>query len=196
MLVILLSGFRFAGKDEVAKIMKDMVKDRNVYIIGFALYPKRKYAEFKSLNLDKLLYDRDYKELHRPGLIEYAMGERVKNPDVWVDALYQDIVNFNSNDIVIVPDYRFPNEYKFLVNKDNLEVKTIRIMANENIRKERGWSFDPKIDKSESEKIPSDVFDYVLCNNTNDISNIQNAICNSLLHKLLRVIPDDILQNA
>lgn len=168
-LVILISGKRYAGKDETAKIIGEIYKNLCPLIRPLAYYPKKKFAKMNDLDLDRLLNDREYKELHRPGIIDLAMKNREYDPLVWAKNLYHDCLTPDKeNKCVVIPDYRFKNEYEYLNRFKHLNVKRIRVIADENTLIDRGWSYNPRIDESPSEMELTDKnvkWDYVVSNN-------------------------------
>lgn len=183
--VILISGKRYAGKDEAAKVLTQIHKKISPLVRPLAYYPKRDFSTINSLNLDRLLNDREYKEIYREGIIDLAMGHRKIDDLVWVKSLYNDCLTpEKGNRCVVVPDHRFKNEYEYLSKFEHLDVKRIRVVADENTLISRGWVYNPLIDNSASETELTDQntkWDYAVTNN-GDIKNLyKNMIYTQLL---------------
>ena len=151
-LVILISGKRCSGKDTAASILSDMYKHKSPIIRHIGYYPKKLYSEIHHVDLQSLLHKRDFKELHRTSIINIATKARSTDNDVWIKALYDDcLYKGTSNSCIIIPDYRFPNEFTFLQKFDHLNVKRIRIEASISTLESRNTFFDPNIDTHPSE---------------------------------------------
>lgn len=165
-LILLISGKRCSGKDIVANILVGKLLERgnisSSEIRHFAYYPKLDYSNMSGANLNRLLNDRDYKELHRPGILKVANEKRDIYPEVWANMLYDDI----NSKIVIVPDHRFKPEYEYLKDKDNLRVLRLRIETDEKVRSDRGWIYNSDIDEHASEiDLDNEPMDYMIENN-------------------------------
>lgn len=166
---IFISGKRYAGKDEFAKLLKSLHPEACL-TRSLAFYPKHMYAKEENLNFEKLIYDREYKEKHRKGIIKLAMRKREEDKNYWVNCLLNSCQK-HSNKIILVPDFRFKNEKEFLLENNN-EVKTVRLISDDRIRTKRGWKYDEKIDNSLSEtelKDEDSNWDYIIFNNTNSL---------------------------
>lgn len=177
---ILISGKRYAGKDEFAKLLKSLHPE-TCLIRSLGFYPKQMYSYIMNLDLERLMYDREYKEKHREGIIYLAMRKREENQNYWVNCLLKSCQKYQ-NKIILVPDFRFKNEREFLFRNNN-EVKTIRLVCNEQIRSQRGWKYDEKIDNTLSEtelkdKDPS--WNYIIHNNTNSLELLSEYTVNFL----------------
>jgi phosphomevalonate kinase len=60
-LVILISGKRFAGKDSFSAILKEEISFSDVHILHLANELKRAYAKQFGADFNRLLTDREYK---------------------------------------------------------------------------------------------------------------------------------------
>lgn len=207
-LVILISGKRYSGKDQVAKILKDTCfKNNKTKIKPFAYYAKRDYAKINNLDLNRLLYDRYYKEKYRPGIIKLAMDQRNNDPDVWVKSLYGDILintltletkpldkSSEYKEVVFIPDHRFHNEYLYLKKFDHIIVKRMRIITDDLTRSQRGWKYniniddnisensikDPKLDEYTDNNLVENKWDYIIYNNHNDLDKLKRNLINNI----------------
>jgi hypothetical protein len=105
--LIFLMGYKNTGKDTVAKMINEM--SFNQYdIVGFADALKRDYYQSIGVQYDRDTEDRDFKEMHRPGIISY--GENMKqNKGMWhwvETALDPLLFDKESKKGIIVPDCR------------------------------------------------------------------------------------------
>lgn len=162
---ILIAGKRNVGKDFVASCLSKKIV--NSKVVHFADAVKYKYAEkvLKDSSLgQKLIDDRDFKELHRHGLIEFSQYQKKKyGDDYWVKKL----VEYCNKDLVyIISDLRFKSELFADVFDTSIKIK---IIASNEVRASRGWIYDMKVDDNISETDLDDVdqvaFDVILNNN-------------------------------
>lgn len=180
---ILISGKRYTGKDFIAKLINEFQKGSQV--IHFADAVKYIYAERKLGDMalgTRLIHDREFKELHRKGLIELSQSEKVhEGDDIWVKRL---IEIHNSEKIYIVPDLRFKAE----INSSALTGRIIKInvIASEETRKNRGWIYDKEIDTHSSEVDLDEFnsFDYIIKNEGDITENKDWLHIQSILKEL------------
>lgn len=144
MKIICISGKRCAGKDYFADFITKEYEGSKVYRLADEV--KREYAIANNKDFNRLLYDREYKEKYRQGIIDLGTKERSKDSFVWCKKLDQQI---SENKLVIIADVRYPNEIEYFKNK--YDVITVRITADDMTRKSRGWEENPNIDNSETE---------------------------------------------
>lgn len=152
---ILISGKRYAGKDTVAEIFRRQLaaQGRDVALTSFAEAVKREAARLYDLDVDKLLAPHDdaearaYKEEHRHQLICVGMDGRVRDPGQWTRKVW---ASHSSHQVVIVSDWRFPDEPSLLEQLGAMVVR-VRVHANDSTRNARGWTYNPAVDKSPSE---------------------------------------------
>lgn len=171
---VLISGKRFSGKDTVAKILRNIIKN-NCLIISFAEVVKFEVAKNLNLNYDRLIVDREYKEKYRHELVKYA-DERKSYEDIniFVKSLINQVSYFNPS-WCIIPDCRFKHEIEYF--KDNkLEFTTMRISVSDEIRRIRGWiksSIDESLHETELDNYIN--FDYYI-NNDNNIEYLKQIL--------------------
>lgn len=159
MLFILVSGRRYAGKDTLADCLARAFREHHPHLTvlrtAFAAALKRDYATCftaDGVSLERLLTDAAYKELHRGALIRWGTEARAREPAVWARHVYEHAVSANPRPaVVIVSDWRFHNEARFLAAKDGVEVLCFRVCANDQVRRERGWQYDAAVDLDASE---------------------------------------------
>ena len=155
----------------IATIIEESVEDVEAHRRCISWYIKRRFANENELDFDRLLNDIEYKEEHRDGLIELANTEREKNPYVWVELLFTNIIDDiieNVNEakahsplagsmlspsvrhIIIISDCRFLEQIEFceaVFGEHN--VFTVRVKCDN--KESRGWSFKPGVDDDKTE---------------------------------------------
>ncbi len=122
--IIILSGKQYSGKDTVAKILLEKLKDFKRIGLGDAIkieYGKTVNKTFEEIEKDKHLYRED--------LINFANAKRAIDQDYWI----KKIVEYPYN--VIVPDMRVKREYDFFKSQG---AYMIRVEASEQVRAKRG----------------------------------------------------------
>jgi len=155
---LLLSGKRCVGKNFIAsKFQKNL---ENSVVVNLADQVKLEYSKKHSLSYHKLCMDREYKEIYRPQIIQYGTEQRKIDPDVWCKKLEKCIDQYEH---IIIADIRYPNEIKYFTDK--YSAVSVRIEASNEVRENRGWIKDAKIDEHETETLLDDyTFDFVYDN--------------------------------
>jgi len=149
-LVILLSGKRKSGKTFVSdRLLRHLRENSSRYTVNeivLAAPLKEIYARENSLDYERLLDSSSYKENHRVDMIRWSDSIRLKDPFFFCRLAVEkassnwcpeaDVFN-----VLIVTDLRLQVELEyFRVNYPGL-LKTVRIVAEDSVRKERGWVF-------------------------------------------------------
>lgn len=145
MKVIVLSGKRYAGKDALAAIIQQQYPKWIITPIAQAC--KAEYAENSGADLDRLMNDQAYKEIHRKGIIQVADDRRREDSEYWIRLTllrYQDCPG------VIISDMRFMAEYEY-IRTHYPTALFVRVVAEDETRVGRGWKYDPVIDDSPTE---------------------------------------------
>ena len=125
MKIILISGKAQHGKDTVASILRDELRNQKNKVLV------THYADLlKYICTNYFEWDGKKDEKGRQ-MLQYVGTDviRKKNPTLWVDFIAMILSYFNDNwDYVIIPDCRFPNEISTLVNQgfDVIHLKVIR----------------------------------------------------------------------
>lgn len=150
---VLVSGYICAGKDTVAaRFLKRLsMGGCRVKVASFAEAVKRDAAAQHQLDFALLTNHsaegRAYKEKHRQKLIDVGMEGRRQNENYWVDRVFE---AHRHCDIVIISDWRFPNECHRLRDL-GAAVFCVRVQATQDARRRRGWKPDSSVDNDESE---------------------------------------------
>lgn len=171
--VLILSGKRKSGKDHVASKLLIKFGEEIAAIIRLSGPLKSEYAKSHNLDYETLLSPATYKEDHRADMILFGEKKRQEDSSYWC-RLATDMPWITSKKIWIVSDARRITDLEYFRRFPH--VITIRVVADEETRKKRGYRFEAGIDDSESECGLDQVtdWDYVLQNNSRD--NIEKEI--------------------
>jgi DNA polymerase III delta prime subunit len=124
--VLLISGRAGVGKTTLAGFLKNELLHSEIspYMLSFATNVKLCANE---------IYGWDWKKDDKGRKLLQDVGRigRDYNPNIWVDKVIDDITDAFENKfgLVIIDDWRFPNELTRLVNNDVL-VYTFRVLRN------------------------------------------------------------------
>lgn len=148
--IIILSGKQFCGKDTVAKILLENLKDFRR--IGLADSIKLEYSKRTGLTVEEIEKN---KSQYRQDLINLGNEGRSISPDYWINVILQ------QDDNVIVPDVRMPHEAdKF----KEFNAFAIRVEAPLEARAKRGV-LSSENDYTEKALDNYSKWDYVIQNN-------------------------------
>lgn len=155
--IVILSGKQFSGKDTVAKILLDELKDFKRIGLGDAI--KIEYGEKHGLTLEEIEKN---KPVYRQDLIDLGNYRRSIDSDYWI----KQVIAMDGN--IIVPDVRLKRELEFF---NKAHAFKIRVESNRENRALRG------ILKSENDLTETDLddvkdWDYII-NNNSDYKNLQ-----------------------
>lgn len=120
---IVISGKQYSGKDTLAKILLEKLKDFKR--IGIADAIKYRYGKENNLSFEEIEKN---KHLYRQDLIELGNRGRAQSPDFWLLEL------INSKKIII-PDIRVVHEADFFRNRGAF---LIRVNSTYENRSKRG----------------------------------------------------------
>jgi phosphomevalonate kinase len=155
-LVIAISGKRYAGKTTAAeKITKHMAQyNLSACTMEIGEFLKRQYCILNRLDIDRMLYDRLYKEEHRKALCDYsAKLKTVHGETYWIDKLLLHVEEHEASDVLIISDIRKIREIDriraFCARR--CDVIVVRIDISDEERERRGWKYDPAIDTRDLE---------------------------------------------
>lgn len=156
MKIILLSGKAESGKDLTAKEMKKSIERQGKKVLVCHFADLVKYT-------CKTFFDWDGKKDNAGRSLLQYVGTNVirsKYPNFWVDYISKILTAFNCAwDFVIIPDWRFENEYTGLLNEE-VEVMTVRVNRP---NYENSLTEDQKLHESET-ALDNFKFDYTLTN--------------------------------
>ena len=208
--LIAFSGKRRAGKDQGADLVMDAIKKHSsdsdpVWITkqSIGLFPKEKYCIENNVDLQQVLKDDHFKEKHRSGIIDVASSGREKDSLIWIRQCYDRIIEEfkktgKTKGFCFVPDIRFKDEVDFIIEKqDNdksnnfiISSKLVRVTANDNVRKERGWEYIEGVDKHNTEihlDNCDNLWQFQFQNHTNDLVTYEKTL-SPLINELKEIL--------
>ncbi|XP_026326265.1 phosphomevalonate kinase [Hyposmocoma kahamanoa] len=153
-IVLLFSGKRKSGKDFLTDHLQKLLGDR-CEVIKISQPIKSHWAREKNLNLNELLSDTEYKEQYRLDMIRWSDEMREQDYGCFCHAACQ---NATEKPIWIVSDVRRKTDIRWFKETYKDLVRTIRITADEETRRKRGYLFQTGIDDVPSE---CDLDDYM-----------------------------------
>ncbi|XP_076254638.1 phosphomevalonate kinase [Rhynchophorus ferrugineus] len=168
--IFLFSGKRKSGKDYICEQLNTKLADCELVRISGPL--KKMYADHHSLNWDKLMSDGPYKEHYRENMIKWSDQVRSEDPGYFCRAACEAA---NVRKIWLVCDIRRKTDIQWF-KKNYVNLKTVRISANPQVRKERGWIFTQGIDDVTSECDLDDFSDWDVELNNNNTEECNKSI--------------------
>jgi phosphomevalonate kinase len=148
-IVLVFSGKRKSGKDYVCNQLTDQLKsisETSIHLTTISLSAplKQIYAQEHQLDYERLLDSSDYKEAFRLDMIKWSDSKREHNPFIFCDKAVDDaLLKYCQNkfNIWIVTDARRKTDLKYFKEKFPSQIKTVRVMADEEVRVKRNWVF-------------------------------------------------------
>jgi len=128
-LVILLSGKAGMGKTLAAKILKDCFISKNLNVINSSFATGVKEIAYKYIGWDGIKDEKGRKLLQ---ILGTDVGRKY-NPDCWVEYLLRTLENTSNfpYDVVIIDDWRFPNEFEYFKDEPLYNVVKVKILSRE-----------------------------------------------------------------
>lgn len=148
--VYLFSGKRKSGKDFFTELLLKRLDPDNVAVIRLSAPIKSHWATKNHLDYDKLLGNSEYKESYRKSMIEWSVNIRNKDYGYFCRAALE-MSKAKDKPLWIVTDARRITDIKWFKENFGDAVKTFRIVADDGVRKTRGWKFTEGIDDEETE---------------------------------------------
>lgn len=154
-LVLILSGKRKSGKDFVSQKIVEYLKEKSesicVTLVTISAPLKQAYAEENNLDFEKLLDSSEYKEIYRKQMIEWSDTKRAQDPGYFCrKAVENEIKNLETNSnlnkkflIFLITDARRKTDLQYFNSTYPSLIKTVRVYASEEVRKQRNWVFTP-----------------------------------------------------
>lgn len=97
---------------------------------------------------------------------------------------FETIIVLGTKSIVIISDIRRKTDIKYFKD-ESYNIRTIRINVNDDVRKNRGWSFEDGVDNVQSECDLDDFNEWDL-----KLENEDSANVDLLLKKIIQLIPE------
>ncbi|CAH2008023.1 unnamed protein product [Acanthoscelides obtectus] len=140
------------------------------------------YAADHGLQLEELMSDSPYKETYRLDMIKWSDEIRAKNPGYFCKAACD---NAFKKIVWIVSDVRRKSDIKWFKETYGSIVRTIRISATDDVRRQRGLVFKTGVDDEESECGLDDYkeWDHQVSNNNEDDCQIAINTIISIVEK-------------
>ena len=165
--IIAISGKQYSGKDTLAKLLLEDLKDYKRIGIGDAIkieYGRRNNLSFEEIEKNKHLY--------RDDLIKLGNWGRSQDDKYWL----KNLIGF---DKIIVPDVRIPFEVDFLKQNGAF---LIRVESSFEARSKRGII----VNADDNTEVALDIYngwDIVVYNNStlDDLINEKNKVLNKYL---------------
>ncbi|PSN42693.1 Phosphomevalonate kinase [Blattella germanica] len=148
--VLLFSGKRKSGKDYITDKIMERISTENAVMIKISAPIKSYWADKHGLCLNELMGTGEYKEKHRQDMVTWSEEVRRKDYGYFCEAAVK-MFQAQVKPIWIISDTRRRTDLKWFKEKYGSVVKTIRVTADEEVRKKRGWIFTPGVDDAETE---------------------------------------------
>lgn len=185
MIILLLSGKRFCGKDTVAAALQTLLPAVKIKTFASAYECKRLYCEKFSLDVNRFA-EREYKEQHRASLTDFF-----HNCNIDFEAIVaQQISAASSLEIAIVTDWRFERQFAAVQTLlPHVACVRMRVNACDSARKRRGWVQSGKIDQDATEtSLDTAEFDIVLQNDFTSVEQLFLALSAHVVPTLLTLL--------
>lgn len=161
-LVLLFSGKRKSGKDFVTDALRGRLGANICAILRLSGPLKEQYAQEHRLDFQRLLDASAYKEAFRKDMIRWGEERRLADPGFFCRRAVEGV----AQPVWLVSDARRLSDIQWFREAYGPVTKTVRVVASEKSRQERGWVFTPGVDDAESECGLDDFegFDWVIEN--------------------------------
>lgn len=163
--VVLLSGKRMVGKDTVADAIIEACARKGLTARRFALADacKIEFARTTAdINVERLLTNRKYKEMHRAAMTEWFHRELAIDEDAFRKIVAHQIAAASGTDVCIVSDARLLRDVAYFEELNpaagagrsapqSQRLLKVRVQARESTRSHRGWAYDHTTDTDATE---------------------------------------------
>ncbi|KAI8480783.1 PREDICTED: phosphomevalonate kinase-like [Branchiostoma belcheri] len=147
--VVIFSGKRKSGKDFVTDLLQRRVGEDNCELMRLSGPLKSQYAKEHDLNLQRLLDASEYKETYRLDMIRW--GEERRNQDPGYFCRLATRCPGAQKPVWIITDARRKTDIQYFREKYATRAISVRVEAQEEVRRKRGWVFTSGVDDAESE---------------------------------------------
>ncbi|BFY97928.1 hypothetical protein BsWGS_00968 [Bradybaena similaris] len=173
--VLVISGKRKSGKDFVSERLRSRFGPDKCAVLHLSGPLKRQYAKEHDLDFERLLDASAYKESYRADMIRW--GEEKRNQDPGFFCRLATSGEDSGKDIWIICDARRLSDVEYFKNNYNSVTTLVRVHADLDARKQRGFVFTEGIDDAESEcGLDSGVDWDVVIDNSGDQQQLEEAI--------------------
>lgn len=146
-LVLLFSGKRKSGKDFVTEALQSRLGADTCAVLRLSGPLKEQYAQEHGLNFQRLLDASAYKEAYRRDMIAWGEEKRQADPGFFC----RKVVDGVCQPVWLVSDTRRMSDIQWFQEAYGAVAQTVRVVASEQSRQQRGWVFTPGVDDGESE---------------------------------------------
>ncbi|XP_027469658.1 phosphomevalonate kinase isoform X1 [Zalophus californianus] len=146
-LVLLVSGKRKSGKDFVAEALRSRLGADVCAILRLSSPLKERYAQENGLDFQRLLDASVYKETYRRDMIRWGEEKRQADPGCFCRKVVEGV----SQPVWLVSDTRRASDIQWFREAYGAVTQTVRVVALEQSRQQRGWVFTAGVDDAESE---------------------------------------------
>ncbi|KAK7800837.1 hypothetical protein U0070_011147 [Myodes glareolus] len=187
-LVLLFSGKRKSGKDFVTEALQSRLGGNICAVLRLSGPLKEQYARDRvtdelyflqehGLDFQRLLDASTYKEAYRRDMICWGEEKRQADPGFFCRKVVEGV----SQPIWLVSDTRRVSDIQWFREVYGTVTQTVRVVASEQSRQQRGWVFTPGVDDAESECGLDNFgsFDWVI-ENHGDEQNLEDQLENLL----------------
>ncbi|XP_041366628.1 phosphomevalonate kinase-like [Gigantopelta aegis] len=186
--ILVFSGKRKSGKDYVTDIIQSKLTDEMCAIMRLSAPLKKQYALEHDLDFDKLLDASEYKERYRREMIVW--GEEKRNADPGFFCRHATSGDDAKKPVWIISDARRKTDIAYFKDVYPDATRTVRVVADEEMRTKRGFVFTAGVDDAESECGLDDVkvWDFIITNNDDsDVLNNHITIVTDFVNSKLGV---------
>nr|XP_035955817.1 phosphomevalonate kinase isoform X2 [Halichoerus grypus] len=163
-LVLLVSGKRKSGKDFVAEALRSRLGADVCAVLRLSSPLKEQYAQERAvrrrllvqalcfgqehgLDFQRLLGASVYKEAYRRDMIRWGEEKRQADPGFFCRKVVEGV----SQPVWLVSDTRRASDIQWFREAYGAVTRTVRVVALEQSRQQRGWVFTAGVDDAESE---------------------------------------------
>lgn len=146
-LVLLFSGKRKSGKDFVTEALQSRLGEDVCAVLRLSGPLKEQYAQEHGLNFQRLLDASAYKEAYRRDMILWGEAQRQADPGFFCRKVVEGVCQ----PVWLVSDTRRLSDIQWFREAYGAVTQTVRVVASEQSRQQRGWVFTPGVDDGESE---------------------------------------------
>ena len=184
-LIVLISGKRAVGKDFIANVINSALIDHGFTVHRTALgnINKKLYAESAGIDVNRLMNDREFKESHRVAMVQHHTNRNQVDPE-W--CLKQAVNQAKKSDVLLLSDIRTLADLQWFKNQ-NTALVSLRVNANEVMRKQFGWDPCPIKDNLHTETELDTYHNWTSYWDNNDVTKVGGKLLNEWVE--LTVMP-------
>ncbi|XP_073663049.1 phosphomevalonate kinase isoform X1 [Tursiops truncatus] len=138
-LVLLFSGKRKSGKDFVTEALQSRLGADVCAVLRLSGPLKKQYAQEHGLDFQRLLDASTYKEPFRRDMIRWGEEKRQADPGFFCRKIVEGV----SQPVWLVSDTRRVSDIQWFREAYGAVTQTVRVVATEQSRQQRGWVFTP-----------------------------------------------------